>query len=146
MEDRETIRDSNHSFTKGESYLTNVVASYDRVTASMDKGRATDIFYLHFCKAFDTVPHYILAIKFERYEFDAWTVTWIRNYLDGHIQRVAVNGFMSKWRSVTSRVPQESILGPVPFSICINYMNSGFQYTLSESADDAKLSGAIDNT
>ncbi len=102
MQDNRGIRPSQRGFTKGRSCLTNLISFYDLVTCLVDEGKAADVVYLDFSKAFDTVSHSILLQKLAVRGLDRYTLGWVRNWLEDRAQRMVVKGVKSSLQPVTS--------------------------------------------
>ena len=59
--------------------MTNLISFYDLVTCLVDEGKAVDVVYLDFSKAF--VSHSILLQKLAAHGLDRYTLGWVRNWL-----------------------------------------------------------------
>lgn len=80
MEEIEVTRSSQHGFSKGKSCLINLIAFYRGLTEWLDEGRAADVVYLDFSKAFDTISPSILINKSHRKcALNEWTMQWIES-------------------------------------------------------------------
>ncbi|KAF1606038.1 UNVERIFIED_CONTAM: hypothetical protein FQV16_0004848, partial [Eudyptes robustus] len=75
VRDDQVIRPSQHGFMKGRSCLTDPIF-YDKVTHLVDEGKAVNVVYLDFSKAFDTVSHSILLEKLAAHGLDRCTFRW----------------------------------------------------------------------
>lgn len=80
------IRNSQHEFSRRKSCLTNLVAFCNAMTSWVDEGRAEDVVYLDFNKAFDNISYNIHVTKLRKWGKDEWTLRWIENCLTGRAQ------------------------------------------------------------
>ena len=105
----------------------------------------TDILYLDFARAFDSVNHAILLEKLKRYGVVGQLQEWFKNYLQDRQQQVVVDGYTSTWAPVTSGVPQGSLLDLLLFIIFINDLPSALPdgSLTALYADDTKLYSSI---
>ena len=107
-------------FLGGRSIILQLLTFLDKCVEAISRGNVTDVVYLDFQKAFDTVPHKMLMVKLQAYSISGFILNWINAFLNGRTQRVIVNGITSRKEAVLSGVPQGSVLEPLPFVLYIN--------------------------
>ena len=99
----------------------------DRLMQNLDKGKIPIAVYLDLSKAFDTLDHYILLEKLMYYGIKGTELSWFQSYLSNRRQYVHFDDSDSSLLTISTGVPQGSILGPLLFLI---YMND-----ISEASD-----------
>jgi hypothetical protein len=143
--DKGLINKRQHAFIANHSTATNLLECINDWLVSIKSPDCTDVVYIDFSKAFDTVVISKLLFKLECYGITGLLLSWIRCFLSNRTQCVVLDHCFSSFSKVISGVPQGSVLGPILFLIYINDIDRvccGNTH-LQLFADDAKLYSSI---
>ena len=120
------------------SYLTSLLTA--NIATSFENKMNTLGIFLDLSKAFDTINHEILLNKLHHYGIRGTVYNWFKSYLIGRSQQVDYNSHISNIRTISSSVPQGSILGPHLFIIYVNDFPNCLKFSSNLSfADDTTV-------
>ena len=111
----------------------------------VDQRNCVDVLCIDLARAFDTVSHDKLLYKLSKIGIGGNLLQWFRNFITGREQCIRVNSSTSPYGSVTSGIPQGTILGPLFFIIYIDGLSKIVVNKINLYADDSKLYGLANN-
>ena len=116
----------------------------DKILVDIDKKNISLTVFMDLSKTFDTMDHDILLNKLQYYGITGTALAWFTSYLKDRKQFVEIDCSQSGVLSISTGVPQGSILGPILFLIYMNDIpNSSDNFNFILYADDTTLYSCI---
>ena len=106
---------------------------------AVDQREQLDVAYTNFSNAFDQVNHDFLLYKIKSYNIHPYILMPLQSYLTDRRHRVTVDCFTSIWKTVPLGIPQGSILGPLLFTLFVNYLPKCLSNKCLLFTDDLKI-------
>ena len=134
-----------HGFRAKRSNETQLLTFVQDLYKNLRDNSQTDVIVMDFAKAFDKVSHKKLIRKLRGYGINSSINQWIESFLHQRQRRAVCEGEISLWVSVTSGVPQGSLIGPILFLVFINDLPAKLQSKVRLFADNTILYMAVTN-
>ena len=116
----------------------------DIISKDLDNGKLFIGIFLDLSKAFHTLDHTILLDKLLYYGIKGTELAWFKSYQSNRTQFVSYDGTNSCTLSLTTGVPQGSILGPLLFTNYMNYIhNASTKFHAILFADDTNWTSTL---
>ena len=112
---------------------------------AVDEQKELRVIFLDIGKAFDKVCNDGLLHKIENNGVTGNLLSWFRDYVSNRRQRVVIKGQSSEWGTISTGVPQGSVLGPLLFLVFINDIVDIVHSEIKVFADDTSLYLTVDN-
>ena len=135
------VTDNQWAYRKGYSTELLLVHLTETWRHAIDTGYEVGVAFIDFKKAFDCVDHSILLNKL-RYQFEirGSLLNWLTSYLTSRSQYTVLNGQRSNLCSVSSGVPQGSVIGPTLYNLYTSDLVASIQSgTVYMYADDTTI-------
>ena len=139
LDTHELLSTKQFGFRHGRTVDDQLLLVYNDVSCWLDSGKAVDIVFFDFAKAFDTVSHGLLLAKLRHLGVSGSVFNWLSDFLVDRTMQVSVSGLHSTRKRVDSGVPQGSVLGPLLFLIYVNYLPASVSNNCVFFADDLKI-------
>ena len=145
LQDNNLITHAQYGFQSGSSTVTQLIECHNEWVTSQNSGEATDVIYLDYAKAFDSVIHSNLLNNLYAYGIRDDLLKWFENFLSSRTQAVTINGVLSDFLPVTCGVIQGSGCSSQLFELYINDLPEIIPPTVKVYlfADDTKLTKII---
>ena len=119
-----------------DTFLTHLT---DFIKFQMDQGHFVGMILLDLQKAFDTVDHGILLMKFKALGLSQDVSRWFQSYSSDRQQLVDASRTLSSHANISCGVPQVSTLGPLLFLIYVNDMSGAVYNKLLLYSNDSAI-------
>lgn len=148
VESNNLLDEEQFGFRKGKSCELQLLLYTKYISKCVDEKVPVYSIYLDLQKAFDKVPHTELLNKLEfGFGINNNLMQWLRAFFTNRRQKVRVGKAFSDWATVTSGVPQGSVLAPLLFILYVRDMHVNLNsVNVLKFADDTKLFLAIQNS